>query len=122
MLPGPLGAQEALAPVDAGTLTKVDELLELLGDPQVQGWLNRQREAAAPGLNPTPGPVADAIASPGGYLSGRVGAIRQHVRNLVAALPRSEEPTSDLQSLMRRSYAAFCLKRNKQTNKKNPTH
>jgi small-conductance mechanosensitive channel len=27
------------------------------------------------------------MASPGGYLSGRVGAIRQHVRNLVAALP-----------------------------------
>src|SRR3546814_7191339 len=28
--------------------------------------------------------------------------------------PRSEEPTSELQSLMRNSYAVFCLKKHKQ--------
>src|SRR3546814_8888632 len=36
------------------------------------------------------------------------GAIRE-------ILPRSEEHTSELQSLMRISYAVFCLKKKKQT-------
>src|SRR3546814_2724197 len=34
-------------------------------------------------------------------------------------MPRSEEHTSELQSLMRISYAAFCLKKKKQTYHKN---
>src|SRR3546814_998626 len=34
----------------------------------------------------------------------------------VAELPRSEEHTSELQSLMRISYAVFCLKKNTPTN------
>src|SRR3546814_6638015 len=34
---------------------------------------------------------------------------------LVEGDPRSEEHTSELQSLMRRSYAVFCLKKNKQS-------
>src|SRR3546814_7391407 len=35
---------------------------------------------------------------------------------------RSEEHTSELQSLMRISYAVFCLKKKKQTNHKLKTH
>src|SRR3546814_4440958 len=35
-----------------------------------------------------------------------------------AATTRSEEHTSELQSLMRISYAVFCLKKKKQTKKK----
>src|SRR3546814_7297453 len=35
---------------------------------------------------------------------------------LLKALPRSEEHTSELQSLMRISYAVFCLKKQKKTN------
>src|SRR3546814_9376167 len=35
----------------------------------------------------------------------------------VSHLKRSEEHTSELQSLMRISYAVFCLKKKKQTNK-----
>src|SRR3546814_9035481 len=34
---------------------------------------------------------------------------------------RSEEHTSELQSLMRISYAVFCLKKKKQTHKPTPT-
>src|SRR3546814_1303030 len=34
--------------------------------------------------------------------------------------PRSEEHTSELQSLMRISYAVFCLKKKKTTRKKQP--
>src|SRR3546814_2234960 len=38
------------------------------------------------------------------------------------ATERSEEHTSELQSLMRRSYAVFCLKKKtKQTNKERPS-
>src|SRR3546814_5937176 len=35
---------------------------------------------------------------------------------------RSEEHTSELQSLMRISYAVFCLKKNNTTNKANDSH
>src|SRR3546814_9534006 len=43
-----------------------------------------------------------------------VGAV---YTDMVAGIPRSEEHTSELQSLMRISYAVFCLKKkNKKTN------
>src|SRR3546814_7035003 len=37
-------------------------------------------------------------------------------------LPRSEEHTSELQSLMRNSYAVFCLKQKKNNNRQTTTH
>src|SRR3546814_9772185 len=40
-------------------------------------------------------------------------------RNAVTIYPRSEEHTSELQSLMRISYAVFCLKKKKKHNKHN---
>src|SRR3546814_2002389 len=39
-----------------------------------------------------------------------------------AMMARSEEHTSELQSLMRISYAVFCLKKKKKTNKKQHKH
>src|SRR3546814_8510617 len=53
-------------------------------------------------------------------LSGRSGGIRENVRSrpLVPAT-RSEEHTSELQSLMRLSYAVFCLKKKKLKHKHN---
>src|SRR3546814_3125142 len=47
------------------------------------------------------------------YDSRRGGDVEQGV----AAGPRSEEHTSELQSLMRISYAVFCLKKKKTTKK-----
>src|SRR3546814_4533851 len=47
-------------------------------------------------------------------LLGIVGAVTQRVE-------RSEEHTSELQSLMRISYAVFCLKKKKTVKKKNKT-
>src|SRR3546814_6224438 len=41
-------------------------------------------------------------------------------RELVDAADRSEEHTSELQSLMRISYAVFCLKKNKQLQNTTP--
>src|SRR3546814_5193999 len=49
------------------------------------------------------GPVAQRPAQPAGQRHGE------------AALGRSEEHTSELQSLMRISYAVFCLKKKKKT-------
>src|SRR3546814_4395117 len=40
-------------------------------------------------------------------------ARRRHRRRAVARQPRSEEHTSELQSLMRNSYAVFCSKKKK---------
>src|SRR3546814_4475266 len=39
----------------------------------------------------------------------------RNTQDSVDAVPRSEEHTSELQSLMRISYAVFCLKKKKQT-------
>src|SRR3546814_3693721 len=44
------------------------------------------------------------------------GAAKKEPVKRIAAAPRSEEHTSELQSLMRISYAVFCLKNKKQTN------
>src|SRR3546814_6168165 len=56
---------------------------------------------------------------------GRVGRIRHAWDYLLPrsdtfrSNPRSEEHTSELQSLMRISYAVFCLKKKTKTNNKN---
>src|SRR3546814_5918597 len=44
-----------------------------------------------------------------------VGVFLDRDRRAVAGLARSEEHTSELQSLMRISYAVFCLKKKKKT-------
>src|SRR3546814_17348239 len=54
-----------------------------------------------------------------GWQAGRRGALPVP-RDLIpcsARLARSEEHTSELQSLMRISYAVFCLKKKKKTRK-----
>src|SRR3546814_8966274 len=51
------------------------------------------------------------IMGVGSYLHSRNKAIQ-----IVGAQPRSEEHTSELQSLMRISYAVFCLKNKNNTN------
>src|SRR3546814_2936219 len=49
-------------------------------------------------------------------LNGWIDAKTARITELAAATPvRSEEHTSELQSLMRISYAVFCLKKNKHT-------
>src|SRR3546814_3222488 len=56
------------------------------------------------------------IANPAGDAQGILAAAEQ----LAFGRQRSEEHTSELQSLMRISYAVFCLKKKKQlTTKKN---
>src|SRR3546814_6280541 len=51
--------------------------------------------------------------------SRRVALVRQCILAVARARRRSEEHTSELQSLMRISYAVFCLKKKKQTKNDN---
>src|SRR3546814_6337581 len=56
-----------------------------------------------------------AFATPAGQRSQRSGISRQPLADPGGDSPfRSEEHTSELQSLMRISYAVFCLKKKKQ--------
>src|SRR3546814_10757429 len=64
-------------------------------------------------------PVSVAWSTPGAALLATTGAVEGGFAAavgafLVCALLRSEEHTSELQSLMRISYAVFCLKQKKQ--------
>src|SRR3546814_5621156 len=77
---------------------------------------------SAPGCTITPCPTARYCASDA---TARDGASRLASRNSSAVgmafklaslrAPKSEEHTSELQSLMRISYAVFCLKKKNQT-------
>src|SRR3546814_7495959 len=59
--------------------------------------------------------MAAALSGAGTPASARsvVGTVPAHGGHLVAISPRSEEHTSELQSLMRISYAVFCLQKKK---------
>src|SRR3546814_6124658 len=84
--------------------------------PVAKPWGGRRRETVVEGRGSATSPVVGAsrrhfpiAARQGG--SPPKSRLRPHVD---AAYPsRSEEPTSELQSLMRISYAAFCLKTKK---------
>src|SRR3546814_9057616 len=61
----------------------------------------------------TPQAFHDHWRYPHGSLGQGIRIIKRYVQS------RSEEHTSELQSLMRISYAVFCLKKKKNTNKHN---
>src|SRR3546814_8110611 len=63
---------------------------------------------------PSIGPRS-ALATPGGTFERKAltPAMPSSVRPKIVAAARSEEHTSELQSLMRISYAVFCLKKKK---------
>src|SRR3546814_7285078 len=76
----------------------------------------RTRIQAWPGGRPLCRRIADRPARPGraSLLSGLEGRDGEAGSALTGGI-RSEEHTSELQSLMRISYAVFCLKKKKQT-------
>src|SRR3546814_2047151 len=51
-------------------------------------------------------------------VAGRKGGKQAWEFSTTSALPRSEEHTSELQSLMRISYAVFCLKKKKENRRR----
>src|SRR3546814_4352327 len=78
-------------------LTQTMAIIDIIrGRPS--GWSTQRREAD------------------GTTIRDAVFAYRWHVAMGVLCLARSEEHTSELQSLMRSSYAVFCLKKKKNYN------
>src|SRR3546814_6779033 len=59
------------------------------------------------------GCAGDRVANDGGERGLLASDLLPAIRQLVNPGPRSEEHTSELQSLMRISYAVFCLKKKK---------
>src|SRR3546814_7429977 len=88
----------------------------LLGERRVLGGGQGPEPEGAVDMDPGAGPPR-----PGDDLGGRVEGAGIHVARLQAddgravdgRQARSEEHTSELQSLMRISYAVFCLKKKK---------
>src|SRR3546814_1431983 len=73
-------------------------------------------------------PTGDLVGTPSLAIPGRSeyrvpyrmsGAVRRDIERFAPNIVRSEEHTSELQSLMRISYAVFCWKKKKQQKKKN---
>src|SRR3546814_8204344 len=78
--------------------------------------------ACAPARGPFPRPFLQErmVAEPQIIIAGKIGEEPPFSPHAGSALGRSEEHTSELQSLMRISYAVFCLKKknnNKYTHK-----
>src|SRR3546814_4045455 len=86
--------------------TRTDTLFPyttLFRSPQVNRGTSRGRN---------PGPLTDNTASPHVGLRQKTASARAPPPATSPLLQRSEEHTSELQSLMRISYAVFCLKKN----------
>src|SRR3546814_3387420 len=63
--------------------------------------------------------IIDAVRTPVGKRGGALAAVHSAdlaAHSITALVARSEEHTSELQSLMRSSYAVFCLKKKTPTN------
>src|SRR3546814_1029653 len=101
--------------------------LAILGDPpfeDIGGFLDRQimtDDRFDIGHDLLHGVVAGLLAQEAPQMLSRVGKQRlvDEVDRRGGAFDRSEEHTSELQSLMRTSYAVFCLKKKIITKKKN---
>ena len=97
----PLRAQEATqAPPP-----RVQELLELLGDPDVQVWLAQQQEAAAAGAAEAATENATVDVAAPDYLSMRLAAIRGHLAGLVMAAPVLPQALSEAIGTLRGELA-----------------
>src|SRR3546814_2304575 len=87
-------------------------------------WLRQRRAASAVGAVMPVKAAAPVAASPGppkrklSFKDAReLEQLPVRIETLEAALERSEEHTSELQSLMRISYAVFCLNKKKHEHK-----
>src|SRR3546814_8480673 len=100
---------------------EIEQILASYGVPLLDGQGKPIRKASVDADDAASS--AEAVPEPAGYRTenyraavpaGLTGARTVDVEGL-RALIRSEEHTSELQSLMRNSYAVFCLKKKKKT-------
>src|SRR3546814_1923522 len=85
--------------------------LKRLDEEQISGQISKI--LAAEGIAAEPGAVEQLARAADGSLRDGLSLLDQAIAYTGAN--RSEEHTSDLQSLMRNSYAVFCLKKNTTT-------
>src|SRR3546814_7705205 len=91
-------------------------------------WMGGQGSVIAPKLNAPEGPICSDLREAGALLSAAPfkhsypHSWRSKAKVIYRCTPRSEEHTSELQSLMRISYAVFCLKKKRKTNHQVHTH
>src|SRR3546814_6229556 len=79
--------------------------------PLASAWLLPVASASPPELIACASPATRLAPSPAWMKSLPADASELSARLSVSALARSEEHTSELQSLMRISYAVFCLQK-----------
>src|SRR3546814_10855891 len=82
-----------------------------------EGGCRRRKTATVARRRGEPGPPAD-----GRRVEAVVRSPSLRLRRRPLRQTRSEEHTSELQSLMRISYAVFCLKKNKKLNRQSSTN
>src|SRR3546814_4252650 len=98
------------------TLFRSSQLFRRDGRPLCQSHRRRALHARRKNLSAPPQRRPEQPARRGSWLrQDRLGGRLDEVRpDRERRAPRSEEHTSELQSLMRISYAVFCLKKKKQ--------
>src|SRR3546814_3439654 len=96
---------------------QIDVLIELAAKTEQR---TPQRHMVGYGIGPANGAKVNGLV-PADALFPVFGHHGSMTRIAVAAPIRSEEHTSELQSLMRSSYAVFCLKKNKKQQHKQYT-
>lgn len=86
VVPTSASAADAMSPqTNEGPLPpRVREFLNLLDDPTVRDWIERQRNIDRA---PAEAPAEQAETAASDFLAGRIVAVREHVRSLAAALP-----------------------------------
>src|SRR3546814_5592619 len=82
-------------------------------DAEQRGDGDRQRNDHPP--RPAEAQAGRAVAEDREHVAGHAGDGHLRQRHHAAIAARSEEHTSELQSLMRNSYAVFCLNKKKKT-------
>src|SRR3546814_6359243 len=88
---------------------------DLLDEAQVEHAVGLVQHAHLAGVQRDDLVLLDVVDQAAGRGDDDVDAFLQQLALLVVVDARSEEHTSELQSLMRISYAVFCLKKKKQS-------
>jgi small-conductance mechanosensitive channel len=84
---------------------QVRELLRLLDDPEVRGWIEKQRTESASGAPAVPAAVTERTAS--SLLTARREAIRAHFTSIIEALPTVPNELARVGGILYRELQQF---------------
>jgi len=101
----PLAAQtHPNSPPDPAPPAQVKALLNLLADPQVRGWLEKQKPETPAPAAAKPDAEAEPAQTTGGFVAERLRSIRAHLKAIAEAAPRLP---GELGEAMRILYLEF---------------